>query len=609
MGTLHPRPRYMTGHLPSPRMLNGEISKYHSPQMDLKEAVYALAAAVLYARHSQYVEALEEHTDILRRSSSLISRALVWFNIGSLWALVGDLRRALDAYELSINEDREFTISWFSKGICHFLLREYCESKITFRKCSSTFRMFSQVKSFDEYSLDFVLIKNDVVWNANAAKRRYQMQRAMCGVDTLEPKLRSDHLSLFLGPHRDCFKSYEMFLNKCRSRWKETLSLVPHLSIIRKDSCYKQRKYTYIGFPEVQEGGNKVVLKAPVSRGQSAPSRNPQNAQPTANITELSRFPSVIPRKQVPATSSPSSRQGTSSCERAAIVNAFPLPPETLRRGGRTPGPSLVIEQARVRRNSEAQIPSAWLQREQTPTRNGTPFPSRGAPIPRSATDTSFGARLLGANRTPLPAFTFPPPPQPVPSLMQQELPRNLTLAVDHDSNGNTHDVNNNTTAVHMHIPSRYSSGLLASSLSITDRDDDCNVTEQHNSGNGPMDCIDSDRTPEEHNRNYSHTRITTASVDGSVSRDSFYSAHEALNHRMSEVMMSISPSTSCSTSTTNVSRDSSYNPRLRRQVFETLLLYLPITESGSIARSRRRYAGSGTVPVNERPNTEDEGE
>ncbi|EGE80141.1 hypothetical protein BDDG_03082 [Blastomyces dermatitidis ATCC 18188] len=610
MGPLHPRPRYMTGHLPSPRMLNCEISKYHSPQMDLKEAVYSLAAAVLYARHSQYVEALEEHTDFLRRSSSLMSRAPVWFNIGSLWASVGDLRRALDAYELSINEDREFTISWFNKGICHFLLREYCESKNTFRKCSSTFRMFSQVKSFDEYSLDFVLVKNDVVWNANVAKRRCQMQMTVCGVDALEPKLRRGHLSLFLGPHKDCFKSNEMFLNKCRSRWKETLSLVPRPSIIRKNSYYKQRKHAYIGFPEMQEGGTKVVLKVPVSRGQSAASHNPQDPQPTANVPELSRFPPVIPRKQVPTASSPSSRRGPSSCDRAAIVNAFPLPPQTLRRRGRTPSPSLVTEQAEVRRNSEAQIPSPFVQPEQTPTRNGTTFPSRGVPIPRSVTDTSFRARLSGANRTPLPAFTFPPPPQPVPSLMQQELPRILNLAVDHDSNDNTYDVNNNTTAVHRHIPSGYShqlyypNGLLARSFStnMTDRDDDCNVTEQHNSGNGPMHrVVDSDRTPEEDNRNDSHTSITTASVEASVSRDSFYSAPEALNNMMSEVMLSPSSSTSCSTSTTNVSRENSYNPRLRRRIFETMLVFLPITQSGAIARSRRRYAGAGRAPVNER--------
>ncbi|KLJ11378.1 hypothetical protein EMPG_09682 [Blastomyces silverae] len=584
--------------------------------MDLKEAVYALAAAVLYARHSQYVEALEEHTDVLRRSSSLISRAPVWFNIGSLWASVGDLRRALDAYELSINEDREFTISWFSKGVCHFLLREYRESKNTFRKCSSTFRMFAQVKSFDEYSLDFVLVKNDVVWNANVAKRHYQMQGSVYGVDALEPKLRRDHLNLFLGPHKDCFKPNEMFLNKCRSRWKETLSLVPRPSIIRKDSCHKQRKYAYVRFPEMQEGGTKLVLKVPVSSGQSAASPKPQDPHYTANVNELSRFPSVIPRKQIPTTSTPSSRRGPSSCERAAIVNAFPLPPQTLRRRGHTSSPSLVTEQAGGRRNSEAQIPSPRVEREQTPTRNGRTFPSRGAPIPRSATDT-FRARLSGANQTPLPSFIFPSPPQPVPSLMQQGLPRIPSPAVDHGSNDNTHDVNNNTTAVHTHIPSGhshqryYTGGLLASSFStnMTDRDDEYNATEQYNNGNGPMRrVVDSGWRPDEHNRNDSHARITTPSVEASVSRDSFYSAPEALNNRMSEIMLSTSSSTSCSTSTTNVSPQNSYNPRLRRRIFESMLIFLPITESGSIARSRRRCAGAGTAVVNERPRENDYG-
>ncbi|PGH10403.1 hypothetical protein GX51_00161 [Blastomyces parvus] len=601
MATLHPGPRYMTGHLPSPRMLNGEISKYNSPQMDLKEAVYALASAVLYARHSQYVEALEEHTDILRRSSTLIPRAPVWFNIGSLWAAVGDLRRALDAYELSINEDREFTISWFSKGVCHFLLKEYCESKNTFRKCSSTFRLFSQFKSFDDYSLDFVLVKSDVVWNANVAKRRYQMQGAACGADALEPKLRRDHLNLFLGPHKDCFKPDEMFLNKCRSRWKEILSLVSRPSIIRKDSCYKQWKYAYVGFPETQEGGTKLVLKVPVSGGQSAANPDPQGPQPRANVTELSRMPSVIPRKPIPTTSTLTSRQGSNSCERAAIVNAFPIPPQTLRRRGHTPGPSLVTEQIGVRRNSETQIPSPRAQREQTPTRNWRTFPSREAPIPRSCTDTSFKTQLPGANRTPLPPFIFPSPPQPVPGLMQHELPGFSNSAVDYCINDDTNDVSNSTTAVQTHIPSwcshqHYYPGPLASSFSTntTDRDNNCNSMERYNNGNGPMHCVvDSSGTPEEPNRNDSHPHITTASVETFVSHDSFYSAPDALNNRMSEVMLSASSSTSCSTSTATVSRHNSYNPRLRRRIFESMLVFLPITESGAIARSRRHCAGA----------------
>ncbi|KKZ61783.1 hypothetical protein EMCG_00510 [[Emmonsia] crescens] len=607
MGTLHPRSRYMTGHLPSPRMLNSEISIYHSPQMDLKEAVYALAAAVLYARHSQYVESLEEHTGILRRGSSLISRAPVWFNIGSLWALVGDFRRAMDAYELSINEDREFTISWFCKGICHFLLREYCESKNTFRKCSSTFKMFSQVKFFDDYSLDFVLVKDDVVWNTNVAKRRYKMQGALSGVDALEPKLRRDYLNLFLGPHKDCFKLDEMFSKK---RGSGPLSLIPRPSIIRKNSCCQQRKYAYVGFPEMQEGGTKVVLGIPASRGQSTASSKPQRPQPTANATGLSRFPSVILRKRVPAPSSISSRREQSSSEWAAIVNAFPLPPPTLRRRGYTPGHSLMTEQAGTRRNSEGQISSLQVQREQTPAISDGAFPSPLVPTPRSATDTFSRTRLSGVDQLSLPSFIFPSSPQPGPSQMQQGRPPFSNSSADNASIDNNLDVNNNITAAQSCTPNPYSHqsyyrGFPASSISVdtSDGDYDSHTIQQSNDVNeARLSTVGFGRTPEEHNRNDPQTHITTASVETSMSHETFYSAPEGLNNRVSEAEPSTSSSTACSNSPTELSLQNFSNSRLRRRIFERMLVFLPITESGGIARSRRRCAGASTAAVNERP-------
>ncbi|EEH04958.1 predicted protein [Histoplasma capsulatum G186AR] len=516
MGTLHPRPRYLTGHLPSPRMLDSEISKYRSPQIDLKEAVYSLAAAVLYARHSQYVESLEEHTDVLRRGSSLLSRAPVWFNIGSLWASVGDLRRALDAYELSINEDREFTISWFSKGICHFLLREYCQSMITFRKCSSTFKVFSQVTLFDDYSLDFVLVKDDVVWNANVAKRRYKMQSALCGVDDLESKLRRGHLNLFLGPHKDCFKLHEMFLKKGGSRLKGALSLIPRPLTIRKRSCYKHRKFTYVGFSDMQKGEPKVVLKIPVSRGQSTANSKPQGPQGKANTTGISRFPSVIPRKRIPSSPTLSSSRGQSSCERSALVTTFPLSPPTLRRRGHGADPHFVTGQNRVRKGY-------------------------------FLTDSTFRGRSDAL----------------LPTQLRTPNPSSITT-------------------------------------NAADRGYDSDTTEQNNHGNETMLCVlGLDRTPEERNRSDTHSRIITPSVETSVSHETFYSVPEGSSNRISETApstpSSTPSSTSCSISAASVIQNNSPNLRLRPRIFDSILNFLPIAETGDIARSRRRYVGIGS--------------
>ncbi|QSS64678.1 hypothetical protein I7I51_01748 [Histoplasma capsulatum] len=524
MGTLHPRPRYLTGHLPSPRMLNSEISKYRSPQIDLKEAVYSLAAAVLYARHSQYVESLEEHTDVLRRGSSLLSRAPVWFNIGSLWASVGDLRRALDAYELSINEDREFTISWFSKGVCHFLLREYCESMITFRKCSSTFKMFSQVTLFDDYSLDFVLVKDDVVWNANVAKRRYKMQSALCGVDDLESKLRRGHLNLFLGPHKDCFKLDEMFLKKGGSRLKGALSLIPRPLTIRKRSCHMHRKFAYVGFSDMQKGETKVVLKIPVSRGQSTANSKPQGPQGKANTTGISRFPSVIPRKRIPSSPTLSSSRGQSSCERAVLVNTFPLPPPTLRRRGHGAGPHFVAGQDRIRKGYFLTDPT---------------FRGRS------------GALLPTQLRTP------------------------------------------NPSSEQQHYQGHFSSSFTTNAADI---DYDSNTTEQNNHGNETMLCVlGFDRTPEELNRSDTHSHITTPSVETSLSHETFYSVPEGSSNRISETAPSTPSSTSCSISAASVFQNNSPNPHLRPRIFGSILNFLSITETGDIARSRRRYVGVGS--------------
>ncbi|EDN02303.1 predicted protein [Histoplasma mississippiense (nom. inval.)] len=536
---------------------NNEISKYRSPQIDLKEAVYSLAAAVLYARHSQYVESLEEHTDVLRRGSSLLSRAPVWFNIGSLWASVGDLRRALDAYELSINEDREFTISWFSKGVCHFLLREYCESMITFRKCSSTFKMFSQVTLFDDYSLDFVLVKDDVVWNANVAKRRYKMQSALCGVDDLESKLRRGHLNLFLGPHKDCFKLDEMFLKKGGSRLKGALSLIPRPLTIRKRSCHMHRKFAYVGFSDMQKGETKVVLKIPVSRGQSTANSKPQGPQGKANTTGISRFPSVIPRKRIPSSPTLSSSRGQSSCERAVLVNTFPLPPPTLRRRGHGAGPHFVAGQDRTRLSGVDQVPSS----------------------------------------------VFPAPPQPCPSLMQRGLQRISNPSVENACNENNHDVNKNTTATQLRTPNpsseqQHYQGHFSSSFTTNaaDIDYDSNTTEQNNHGNETMLCVlGFDRTPEELNRSDTHSHITTPSVETSLSHETFYSVPEGSSNRISETAPSTPSSTSCSISAASVFQNNSPNPHLRPRIFGSILNFLSITETGDIARSRRRYVGVGS--------------
>ncbi|KAG5296882.1 hypothetical protein I7I48_05841 [Histoplasma ohiense] len=585
MGTLHPRPRYLTGHLPSPRMLNSEISKYRSPQIDLKEAVYSLAAAVLYARHSQYVESLEEHTDVLRRGSSLLSRAPVWFNIGSLWASVGDLRRALDAYELSINEDREFTISWFSKGVCHFLLREYCESMITFRKCSSTFKMFSQVTLFDDYSLDFVLVKDDVVWNANVAKRRYKMQSALCGVDDLESKLRRGHLNLFLGPHKDCFKLDEMFLKKGGSRLKGALSLIPRPLTIRKRSCHKHRKFAYVGFSDMQGGGTKVVLKIPVSRGQSTANSKPQGPQCKANTTGISRFPSVIPRKRIPSSPTLSSSREQSSCERAALVNTFSLPPPTLRRRGHGADPHFVTGQNRVCRKGGWQTSSPHIQQGQANTQAEESFPSRLSPFSRPERGSFSQTRLSGVDQ--MPSSVFPAPPQPCPSLMQRGLLRISNPSVDNACNENNHDVNKNTTATQLPTPNPSSITTNAA-----DRDYDSNTTEQNNHGNETMFC-------EERNRSDTHSHITIPSVETSVSHETFYSVPEGSSNRISETApstpSSTPSSTSCSISAASVFQNNSPNPRLRPRIFGSILNFLPITETGDIARSRRRYVGVGS--------------
>lgn len=601
MGTLHPRPRYLTGHLPSPRMLNSEISKYRSPQIDLKEAVYSLAAAVLYARHSQYVESLEEHTDVLRRGSSLLSRAPVWFNIGSLWASVGDLRRALDAYELSINEDREFTISWFSKGVCHFLLREYCESMITFRKCSSTFKMFSQVTLFDDYSLDFVLVKDDVVWNANVAKRRYKMQSALCGVDDLESKLRRGHLNLFLGPHKDCFKLDEMFLKKGGSRLKGALSLIPRPLTIRKRSCHMHRKFAYVGFSDMQKGETKVVLKIPVSRGQSTANSKPQGPQGKANTTGISRFPSVIPRKRIPSSPTLSSSRGQSSCERAVLVNTFPLPPPTLRRRGHGAGPHFVAGQDRVCRKGGWQTPSQDIQQGQAYTPAKESFSSRLTPFSRSERGTFSQTRLSGVDQ--VPSSVFPAPPQPCPSLMQRGLQRISNPSVENACNENNHDVNKNTTATQLRTPNpsseqQHYQGHFSSSFTTNaaDIDYDSNTTEQNNHGNETMLCVlGFDRTPEELNRSDTHSHITTPSVETSLSHETFYSVPEGSSNRISETAPSTPSSTSCSISAASVFQNSSPNPHLRPRIFGSILNFLSITETGDIARSRRRYVGVGS--------------
>ncbi|OJD14979.1 hypothetical protein AJ78_04734 [Emergomyces pasteurianus Ep9510] len=518
----------MTEHLPSPHMLSSELSKHHTPQMDLKETVYTLAAAALYAKHSKYVESLEEHTTVLRRGSSLISNAPVWFNIGSLWALIGDLHRAMDAYELSINEDREFTIAWFCKGICHFLLQEYGESKNSFRKCSSTFKI-----------LDFVLAKDDVAWNTNVANRRYKMQGAWYGADALEPKLRRGHLNLFLGPHKDCFKLNQMFQMKCRSILKGAFSLIPSPSIIRKNSCCIQRKCSYVVFPEMmQEDSSKVVLKIPVFRRQSTESSNPQKLQPTANATGLSRFPSVISRKQVPTTSTICPRRGPSSCERTVVINTFLLPPPTLRRRGHIPGPNQVAEQAGARKSSEGLLSPPQILREQISSRNSGTFPLRSTPNRRSAME----------GRVPLPSFVCPPSPQPGLSTMQHGLSQISTLSTDNTRFDNNHDVIYNTTTAQ---PSTLNAG----------GDYNNHTTQQNNDRDGVTLCVVGfDRKPEKHYRTDPNTRFTTASAETSVSLETFYSAPDGMNNRVSAGISSTSSSKSCSVATAEVLRQDSKN-------------------------------------------------
>ncbi|KAK2807366.1 hypothetical protein FQN51_003192 [Onygenales sp. PD_10] len=423
MGTLHPNPRFMTGHLPSPHMLYAEISQSRRASMDLKEAICAWVGAVLYANRSQFVESLEEHIDVLRRGACLVPRAVLLFNLGSLWASVGDYRRAKDAYELSIKEDRDFSLSWFCRGICQFLLREYGESQKTFRKCAGTFKFLCPVQCYDDFGLDFVLTKPDALFNATVAKQYYNTQGGLAIVDSPMPSLRRQKLNLFLGPQNDYFVSGQSFSNKCVEKLIESVTLLLHHPSVKfqeQSSTGKLRGYVAVGFHGLHKVGPRVLPKGVWTKWQTRMSEDDQTPLCRAPVVKIPSVPLLVPRRALPSTAV--SDGNAEHEERLHIINSFPVPPTTVK----TPDTPLTNAGASVgeRNNDEGQA-----AREGVVTEPATPglvqqagsdnhnnrdvvLPSNSAPgpVPTLAHRT---ARQRGP-RVPLPEFVFPQPPLPV---------------------------------------------------------------------------------------------------------------------------------------------------------------------------------------------------
>ncbi|EEH44222.2 uncharacterized protein PADG_00511 [Paracoccidioides brasiliensis Pb18] len=609
MEALHPRPHYLTGHLPSPRMLNSEILKSPGPQMDLQEAVYTLAGAVLFAKHSQFVESLEEHCDLLRRGASLIPRAPVWFNIGSLWALVGDIRRAKDAYELSVNEDREFTISWFCIGTCYFLLRQYGESEDTFRKCLATFKIFRSVKFFDDYSLDFLLAKDDVMWNCNVAKRYSKIQRALVKPETSGLKLRRDHFNLFLGPHKDSFKMEQGVSKTCGAKFRESLSSLHRPAANRKNYCFKPTNYTYVGFPELQENGPKVALRIPVSGRTSTVGSELQLVQPMGDdMLPLQVLP-VIPRKGVSAAPIiPFTEENHESL--GVKVNSFPLPPTTIRRRSHIPVLSFMAAQPETCRKYQGRISTQHIERERTDTRSNEGFSLQLAQIAKSATTAFNGRQRPAKGRLPLPTFVFPSPSPPS-SPEVQGAPQALHITHPSAELSNSDDsnvVNDVALPIQQSTANCYSHGryyvnALMTSISTngTESGSNSHAVQTNNDGNEATALTTgSNSTLEAHHNNEQPTHSAVASPRTSLSQETFYSVISDDSSSVAAVRIRCPPPSPSSpvSNSNHVHPGKSQNPQLRRQIFQRMLNFLPVPESGGLAKRRRRHASA----VNDMP-------
>ncbi|PGH17747.1 hypothetical protein AJ79_00888 [Helicocarpus griseus UAMH5409] len=576
MGTLYPRTPYLTGHIPSPRILHGEISKSPGSEMDLKEAIYALSSAVLYANDSHFVESLEEHTDLLRRGFSLIPLAPVWFNVGSLWASVGDYRRARDAYDLSLEEDHDFTISWFCKGICHFLLREYDEARKTFRKCSSTFKLFSSVKFFDDYSLDFILAKDDVVWNSDVAKRHLKSKHGLHESESEGLKLRRQRFDLFLGPHKDCFKPEQLSSKKRGTKLKETFASLAHSSTIRKGSSSKPRKYAYMGLSESPGDGTRLLLRIPLSGDASTATLDSKGPQSMANATEPPRKPLLLlPRKRAGVTS----RGEETPEERTGMINSFPLPPTVVQSGSVDSS----LEGAKSERHHGIlQLPLSQAQLQQIGEQNIQAVAAELARTHSSGAGAFVRTRHSGREPPPLPRFVFSPSP---PHFRPGQLPQAV------ESSANNFAGNDNENALvrqrdpDYYLLPRYYTGRqpTSSSATATNREEYQHNTQQ-TTDTTPF-TSDPDNAEEEHEDPILATDTVTASAGTPESHETFYSVGNESNN---EEEQNLSSSPSPYLNSVNLPTESSYNPALRRRIFERMLIFLPVTETGGAARSRR---------------------
>ncbi|PGH20417.1 hypothetical protein AJ80_03562 [Polytolypa hystricis UAMH7299] len=193
--------RYDTYHMPSPKALNAEVLRLQASQLNLQEALALWYSAVNHARLTQFVESLEEHIQLLRRGGRILPSAPVWFNLGSLWASVGDLRRAIEAYEISTREDESFTLAWFCWGVALFLFKRYGESRNAFDRCSLTFNPAAHARSHEEYGLHYILEKRCVIMSIRIAQHHYDIERGLSMAAPGDLSMSAHTLNLFLEPH------------------------------------------------------------------------------------------------------------------------------------------------------------------------------------------------------------------------------------------------------------------------------------------------------------------------------------------------------------------------------------------------------------------------
>ncbi|KAK2765539.1 hypothetical protein FQN54_008393 [Arachnomyces sp. PD_36] len=157
---------------------SGFISDF-IPQITELEAIYIWSNSVLLATHYNISESLLEHKRLLQVCGNTIPRSLIYFNIGSLLSIAGDIDLSTQAYEESCREDPSLSLAWFCLGVNHFSAGQYVAAVTAFETCIACYAETERVKNYESQGLNLKLEKTKVTWNLNLSRQNMDKENGI----------------------------------------------------------------------------------------------------------------------------------------------------------------------------------------------------------------------------------------------------------------------------------------------------------------------------------------------------------------------------------------------------------------------------------------------